>query len=135
MITLKNFFEKVVELEEKYGDEYIGVRWEEKPRVIGEELDNSRHNLDRLNEDDMPEYGTPEYEEMFELDGASAMGAYSLIQDLKRHYETRGDEGMRGFYMGTHCYVIIGTDFVNDSDALDEGEVVVENAKVLEVIY
>lgn len=135
MITLKEFYERVIELEEEYGDEYIGIRWEEKPRTIGEELDNSRHNLERLNESDMPEYGTPEYEEMFELDGASSLGTYTLLEDLKRDYKNRGESLMNSFYTGTHCYVIVGTDFVNESDGLDEGEVVVKNAKVMEVLY
>lgn len=135
MITLKEFYERIVDLEEEYGDEYIGIRWEEKKRNVGEELDNSRHNLERLNEDDMPEYGTPEYEELFELDGASSLGTYTLIEDLKRDYSRRPDSPMKAFYMGTHCYVIIGDDYVNESDGLDEGEVVVRNAKVMEVLY
>lgn len=135
MITLKEFYERLVEIEEEHGDDYVGIRWEEKKREVGEDVGNSRHNLERLNEDDMPEYGTPEYEEMFELDGASSMGIYTLLDDFKRKVRLEGENNMSRYYMGTHCYVIIGDDYVNESDALDEGEVVVQNAKVLEILY
>lgn len=135
MLTLKEFYERLIEIDEEYGDNFIGIRWEEKSRNVGEELDNSRHNLDRVNEDDMPEYGTAEYEDLFELDGSSSLGTYTLLEDLKRNYENRPNDVMKSFYVGTHYYVIIGDDYVNESDGLDEGEVVVENAKVLEVLY
>lgn len=135
MITIKEFYERVVELDEEYGDEYIGVRWEDKERIVGEEVNNSRHNIDREDERDMPEYGTPEYEEAFELDGSSAFGLYSLIEMFKRDAQHTPEKPLKSFFQTYHCYLIIGDNYTNWDDGLDDGEVVIENAKVMEVFY
>lgn len=122
---------KIKELEQKYcwvngnGSYTVGVRFEDKDREIGEEIGNSRHNLDREDERDMPEYGTEEYEEMFELDGASAYEIDAIVKMLESGVEFEGE----------HCYFIIGDNAVNLDDALDHGEVVVENAKVAYKFY
>ncbi|MEC5268885.1 hypothetical protein P9G49_07185 [Heyndrickxia coagulans] len=51
---------------------YIGIRFEDKEREIGDVCECSKHNIDREDEREFPEYGTPEYDEMLELDGTSA---------------------------------------------------------------
>src|SRR5690625_1684810 len=105
----KEMIEKIRELEEEhctvngYGNYIVGVRFENKSIEIGEAIENSRHNLDREDERDMPEYGTEEYEEMFELDGASAYEINAIIEML--------EEGV-GFE-GDHCYFIKGTNATN----------------------
>ena len=130
-MNTKQMIEKIKELEEQYcwlngyGDYFVGVRFEDKDREIGEEIGNSRHNLDREDEREMPEYGTEEYKEMFELDGASAYDIDYITESLEN-----GDE-----FNGEHCYFIIGTNYVNADDALDHGEVVVEDAKVAYKFY
>lgn len=130
-MNTEQMIKKIKELEEKYctlngyGDYFVGVRFEDKEREIGEEVGNSRHNLDREDEREMPEYGTTEYKEMFELDGASAYDIDYIIESLEN-----GDE-----FFGNHCYFIIGTNYTNEDDALDYGEVVVVDAKVLYQFY
>ena len=127
----KEMIAKIRELEEEhcmingYGNHIVGVRFENKPREIGEEIENSRHNLDREDEREMPEYGTEEYEEMFELDGASAYEIDAIIDMLEDGVGFEGD----------HCYFVKGTNAVNLDDAIDYGEVVVENAEVVHKFY
>ena len=130
-INCEETIKKIEELEEEYctingyGSYIVGVRFEDKEREIGEEIDSSRHNLDREDEREMPEYGTEEYEEMFELDGASAYTVEAIIEMLENNtsFDTK------------HCYFIIGTNETNLDDALDYGEVVVENAEVAYVLF
>lgn len=109
---------------EKYQDDYwyIGIRFEDKEREIGEICECSRHNIDREDERDFPEYGTPEYEELFELDGTSA---YNL--ETYRDYEE--------FFISKHCYIIAGNRITNRDDGLDDNEIVIEDAVVLEKIF
>jgi len=123
--------DKIRELEKEFcwingdGSYIVGVRFESKNREIGEEIENSRHNLDREDEREMPEYGTEEYEEAFELDGASAYEIDAIVEMLENGVQ----------FDGEHCYFIIGTNETNLDDALDYGEVVVENAKVAYKFY
>lgn len=107
------------------GDSVVGLRFESKLYEVGDELPCSKHNLDRDNEDDMPEWGTPEYEDMFELDGTSSHNPKYVYR-----YLTDGIP----FY-GEHCYIIKGDYTTNECDALDDGESVIANAKVLYRFY
>lgn len=101
---------------------YIGIRFEDKEREIGDICECSRHNIDREDEREFPEYGTLEYEEMMELDGTSAW-----------NLETYDDfNGPFGTY---HCYIIAGNRLTNRDDGLDDNEIVIENAIVLEKIF
>lgn len=121
MMNIKEACEKALE---KYEGQYwyIGIRFEDKEREIGEVCENSRHNIDREDEREFPEYGTPEYEEMMELDGTSAW-----------NLETYDDyKGPFGTY---HCYIIAGNKINNQDDGLDDNEIVIENAVVLEKIF
>lgn len=109
---------------EKYQDKYyyIGIRFEDKEREVGEICECSRHNIDREDERDFPEYGTEEYEKMFELDGTSAW-----------NLETFDD--FEGPFNTWHCYIIAGNRITNKDDGLDDNEIVIENAVVLEKIF
>lgn len=130
-MNVKEMIDKIRELEQEYcmingdGDYIVGVRYENKLREVGEEIDNSRHNLEREDEREMPEYGTEEYEEMFELDGASAYEVDEIISMLENGVGVEGN----------HMYFIAGTDAVNLDDAIDHGEVVVANAEVVYRFY
>mgnify|MGYP001461346458 CR=1 FL=1 len=101
---------------------YLGIRFEDKDREIGEICECSRHNIDREDEREFPEYGTPEYDEMFELDGTSAW-----------NLETYRD--FEGGFNREHCYIIGGNQIANQDDGLDDNEIVIVNAKVLEKIF
>ncbi len=130
-MTNQEMILKIKELEKEYcalngeGTHFVGVRFEDKEREIGEEIGCSKHNIDREYEGEMPEYGTEEYEDLFELDGASSFEIDWIIEEL--------ENGSK--FDNYHCYFIIGTDYVNKYDDLDDGEVVVENAKVLYKFY
>lgn len=136
-MNVKTFYEILQGLEEKHEEDHdvIGIRWEEKERIEGEEVGCSKHNLDRDNEDDMPEYGSEEYEEMFELDGASTLEIDHLLDDLKSAYKNKPNASMSNYYSGTHCYVVGGDYTSNESDAIDYGELVIVNAEVAQILY
>lgn len=101
---------------------YLGIRFEDKDREIGEICECSRHNIDREDEREFPVYGTEEYFEMMELDGTSAW-----------YLETYTD--FEGPFPTEHCYIIGGNWLTNKDDGLDDNEVVIENAVVLEKIF
>jgi hypothetical protein len=121
MRNLKEACEKALE---KFEGEYyyIGIRFEDKDREIGEICECSRHNVDREDEREFPEYGTPEYDEMLELDGTSAW-----------NLETYSD--YEGGFGTSHCYIIAGNRITNRDDGLDDNEIVIENAVVLEKLF
>lgn len=126
--VMKEILKEAVELHDwadGNGDGIVGLRFEEKLYETGDELPCSRHNLDRENEDDMPEWGTPEYEGMFELDGTSSHNPREVYRYLW---------GGIPFH-GSHCYIIKGTHTTNEGDAIDDGESVIANAKVLYRFY
>lgn len=121
MMNLKEACEKALE---KYQDDYyyIGIRFEDKDRKIGETCEYSRHNTDREDEREFPEFGTAEYDEMFVLDGTSAW-----------NLETYDD--FKGPFNTYHCYIIAGNRITNRDDGLDDNEIVIENAVVLEKLF
>lgn len=121
MLNLKESCEKALE---KYSDDYwcLGIRFEDKDREVGETCECSRHNVDREDEREFPEYGTPEYDNMFEFDGTSAW-----------HLESFDD--FKGPFYSDHCYIIGGQRDANKDDGLDVGEIVIENAVVLEKLF
>lgn len=130
-INYTEMIKKIEELEEKYcwangyGDYTVGVRFEDKERQVGDKVGNSRHNIGREDEREFPDYNSEEYEEMFELDGASAWSIHHIIEELKRE----------PIYATNHCYFIIGSNSVNEGDALDDGEVVIEDAEVAYILF
>lgn len=102
----------------------VGIRFENKEREIGEICENSKNNYDREDEREFPEYGTEEYEEMEEFGGTSAW-------DLKSF----DDWGAPEEFLTKHCYIVAGN-YLTDRDAgLDDGEIVIENAKVIAKIF
>ena len=62
----------VAEIAENESYEYVGVRFEDKVREISDVCECSKHNPDREDERDFPVYGSEEYEDLPELNGASA---------------------------------------------------------------
>lgn len=130
-VNYNEMIKKIKELEQKYcwanglGDYTVGVRFEDKEREVGESIGNSRHNIEREDEREFPDYDTNEYEEMFELDGASAWDILHVVEELKGN----------PIYAVKHCYFIIGSNSVNEGDALDDGEVVIEDAEVAYVLF
>lgn len=117
------------------GYEFIGLRFEDKQRSVGDICENSRHNDDRDDERDFPDYESEEYYDLHELDGTSA---WDLLQDSTTEigrYENREDDCSRHF--GTqHCYIIASNSTGNNSDvALDVNEIVIKDAVVIAQIF
>ncbi|PLR99600.1 hypothetical protein [Bacillus sp. T33-2] len=115
--------------------EYIGLRFEDKQRSIGEICENSRNNTDREDEREFPEYGTDEYFELEELDGTSAWDmSEENIYKIGR-YENREDHCSRHFE-AYHCYVIAGNRLGHTSNTvIDVNEIVIKDAVVIAKIF
>lgn len=110
--------------EEEDGFGVIGIRFEDKVREIGETCECSKHNQDRDDEREFPEYGTAEYDEMLEFDGTSAWNL--------EYYQDWYDQGKFNAY---HCYIIVGSRSVNHDMDLDDNEIVIEDAKVYAKVF
>lgn len=144
-MTYSEFYSKINSLVVRHADDYqyIGVRFEDKERNVGDALENSKHNPDREDERDFPEFGTEEYDSLPELGGTSAWLVYDALFDFaedvdaskicalkKSYYETEDDEMLCG---AKHAYLIGGQRCCTHSDA-DYGEIVIENAVVIAVL-
>jgi hypothetical protein len=117
------------------GYEFIGLRFENKERQIGEICEYSRNNTDREDEREFPEYGTDEYFEMEELDGTSAWNMESEETYKIGPFENREDDCSRHFETD-HCYVIAGNRLGHTSNTvLDNNEIVIKDAIVIAKIF
>ncbi len=112
---------------------YIGVRFEDKQREIGETCENSKDNPDREDEREYPEYGTEEYDELWELNGASAWDVSE--EHIYRHNVTDRDKDKLAskVYFTKHCYLVVGDNSM-DTGA-DYGEIVIKDAKVVKQYF
>lgn len=136
-MTIGQLKEKVKQAVEMYDElngngnyYYVGVRYEDKFRQVGDECECSKHNAgDR----EFPEYGTPEYDALDELGGTSAWSAnkylsnYDLLGDCERLVSDK-------FKHVAHAYIVVGQYANTPSDA-DDGEIVIEDATVAEVLF
>lgn len=98
---------------------YVGIRFEDKEYSVGDICLTSKSNPDRDDERVFPDYGTEEYTELEDLNGACAwnLDAFNWTTD---HGATE------------HAYIIAG----NDAEyGEDEGEIIIEDAKVLEILF
>ena len=110
---------------------FIGIRFENKERKIGDVCEHSKNNSAREDERDFPEFGTEEYEEMPEFDGTSA---WNLI-DFKVNKDNENMDTDSFYIDEDHCYIIAGKYNCNADDGLDDGEIVIEDAKVIAKIF
>lgn len=117
------------------GYEFVGLRFEDKERVIGETCEYSRNNTDREDERDFPEYGTAEYEEMEILDGTSAWDMSQSSTYKIQSWENKVDD-CRKHFLTTHCYVIASNQLGRTSNTVtDDGEIVIKDAVVIAQIF
>ncbi len=138
-MTRTGMIKKIEKAIEKYEFEYsnLGIRFENKERTIGEEIeDYSKSNADRDDEREFPEYGSEEYEEMDELDGVCAYYIDTYRDDVDLGFnDPKRENDIERFYEANHCY-ILGCDRVSSNMyAEDEGEIIMEDAKVLDIIF
>lgn len=118
--------------------EYIGIRFEDKEREIGDVCENSRHNPDRDDERDFPVFGSAEYEELPVLDGTSAWNLASLSD---RNYPGFGrpskadpEKECSRYFFTEHCY-IIASNRQGSHDDPDEDEILIRDAIVIAKIF
>lgn len=139
-MTIVEMYDKVKEIYVANEDNYyyIGLRFENKERIIGEVIEEqSRHNSDREDERDFPDFGTEEYEEMDVLDGVSAWDlavskTYKIDKfDLKK--AERGDDCSTHF-LTNHCYIIASNKQGRHDDP-DDGEIVIKDAVVIAQLF
>lgn len=138
-MTVKEFLEKAKEVYDANvrkwdnwdnGYEYIGIRFEDKLREVGEGCENSRHNADREDERDFPEYGTAEYLEMEELDGTSA---WNLEHYTLPSYWNEDADCLR-YFTSEHCYIVASNDCGRHDDP-DHNEILIKNAVVIAKLF
>lgn len=138
-MNIVEMYEKVKAIYAANEDDYyyIGLRFEDKKREIGDVCDYSRHNSDRDDERDFPAFGTNDYEEMELLDGTSAwnMTPFSKVYHPGMH-DLRVDlEKECSFHFLTnHCYVIASNREGRHEDP-DAGEILIKDAIVIAKIF
>ena len=107
--------------------ECYGIRYEDATREVGDEVGASRHNPDRDDEREFPEYNSSDYLGLPELDGASAWEIDETgcwMESICGPNDT----------LCNHAYIIGGDMNVTHDDA-DAGEVVIGDAVVVEVLF
>src|SRR5690625_2501690 len=109
MITKKEMYEKAIELAKELEWDYdqIGIRFENRDLAIGDEVGTSKHNMDREDEREFPEFGTEEYEEMYELDGASSWHQSAWKNEILGGLAKETDPANK-YYLASHAYLIGG---------------------------
>lgn len=138
-MTIKEMYDKAMEIheanEESMEYQVVGIRFENKERAIGESVEASKHNIDREDERDFPEFDSEEYEEMYELDGSSSWGWHSWDDVLLRQFNANGKACDQS--PTHHAYLIAGDYSQEDHDEilLDQGEEVVVDAVVLHKFF
>jgi len=121
--------------------ELVGLRFEDKDRVVGEICENSRNNLDREDEREFPEYGTDEYFEMEEMDGVSTWdltpGRNRWLWENRIMKEAYLDKDVKDVFVGEHAYIIVGNQagWEQTNGVVDEGELLIKEGKVAYKIY
>lgn len=133
-MNIIEMYETIKRIYDENKDEYevIGLRFENKDREIGEICEYSRHNPDRNDERDFPEYGTKDYEGLEELDGTSAWSLRGYDYRIDPWQNTEVD--CRNHFLQAHCYIIAGNERGTHDDP-DEGEVLIRDAVVIAKIF
>lgn len=112
----------------------VGIRFENKVRVVGETCGEcSKHNADRDDDREFPDFDGEGYADMDELDGLSAWlissaTSKSLLGEFSSKFSIEQQVG------SAHCYIVASNRDVTHDDC-DEGEIVMQNPVVLEVLF
>lgn len=119
--------------------DYYGLRFESAARQVGDICNNSKDNTERQDEREFPVYGTPEYNELPELDGASA---WNINPDSKLYLRSYANDYFgnckpysdKEYSYMEHAYIIAGNGMGYHPNP-DDNEVLIRNAKVIAVIF
>lgn len=106
-MNIVEMYDLCKKLYEKHEDDYqyIGLRFEDKERDVGEECKYSRHNSDREDKRDFPDFDSDEYWDLEELDGTSAWDL-SLKSTYKIHSWVDLECDCQCHFLTHHCYII-----------------------------
>lgn len=125
MMTAKEIKTIMEELEDDYT--YVGLRYEEKEYQVGDIIADSKHNPDREDEREFPDFDSEEYDALPELPGVSTWNTQSdgvkKFENLQRY--------------NSHAYIVVGDRGWFDSigeHVLDDDELVIEDGKVAMVL-
>ena len=121
-MTINQAKELITQIKAEGGYEYIGFRFDGRDMEVGECFGNSKHNPNRANERDFPEYGAEDYENMIELDGTSCYDDNFFMEVYA--------SGKMDFFDETKCYLIASNE-EGCHDYPDEGEMLLKNPIVL----
>lgn len=126
---------KLTEAINKIEDEfdYYGLRFENKDRSIGEIItDFSKHNPEREDERDFPEYDSNAYASLPTLDGVSAWEIVlgSKWSDWKKSFLYGWNNNMDFSGDAKYAYIIAGNNNRTHDDC-DENEIVLLNPVVI----
>ncbi|GFN32563.1 hypothetical protein [Paenibacillus xylaniclasticus] len=139
-MNIHEMYDLVKQIRDKHEDEYryIGIRFEDKTREIGEECEWSKHNPDREDEREFPVFGSEEYDDLPELNGTSAWGLETLTD---HHYPGFGrassadlDRECSRYFDTYHCYIVAGNQ-QGRHDEPDEEEILIKDAVVIAKIF
>jgi len=139
-MNLNEMYAKVKEIYEANENEYyyIGLRFEDKDREVGEECEWSKHNPDREDERDFPAFGSEEYDDLPTLDGTSAWDLSELSDSYYPGYgRPRNVDPYKDcsrYFLAEHCYVIAGKRQGYHDDP-DDGEILIKDAVVIAKIF
>jgi hypothetical protein len=114
---------------------YVGLRFENKKRELGEVCENSKHNLKREDEREFPDFNSDEYKDLQTLDGTSAwdLSLAAYLADLQIQTWQDQNKDWHNLFDCEHCYIIAGDETGND-DGLDDCEITIRNAQVIAII-
>jgi len=97
---------------------HVGVRFEDLLRKVGDVCDNSRHNSDRDDSRDFPEYTDDAYAAMEVLDGTSS---WNWQKNLCGQYTQ-------------HCYIIASNE-IGCHDDPDDGEILLKSPVIMAKLF
>ena len=115
------------ELKEGYW--FVGLRFEDVDRNVGDVCNNSRNNSDREDEREFPDFNTSEYDEMDEMNGSSAWNLNCY------HYDKNEIEDVTTYYRQAHCYIVASDRADESAENLDEGEIIITDAEVMVKVF
>lgn len=129
-MTVKDLVNKALEIAEKNELDYnfFGIRFENKDRNVNDIIyDCSRFNNNREDERDFPDFESEEYYELPSADGVSAW----CLEEMERTARRYGERTCESFWYTTnHCY-LLGSNDLDHVDIMDDGEIILVDAKVL----
>lgn len=146
LINIRIYCAKQYIEEENRGFKYVGFRYADRNLNIGDFCERSRHNTEREDEREFPEYESEEFEDCEVLNGTSAWDItdpYGFdIEDAEENEKKiemffrrcDDDDPAKEHNMAEHCYIIIGSEENTPSDA-DDYEIVIQNARVYQKLW